>query len=547
MGEDKRAWAWLTTPPGRGGIAVIALGGEGAAEIVSRVFRPGRSHTQDEAGRLRLGHIVDGQTVIDEAVVCKLRAAGDNEGRGAKGEERNGDSEDTGKMPVPHGVYEINIHGGALAARQVMELLENNGAKNLGFRISQSSTPVWADFRVFEARMGGLKRSAARDGAQCGDRGIASETAKPAGENVQAISDDGEKRAIFPPAHPRWNNPAIGKELLEAISSARSELAVAALTAQWSAGISELASDLLEEIEGRKARSEEREARSEERRAKGEERNSNNKSNTEETATTAMGEELRRAAEGLEVFRKLLSPCEVVVVGRPNAGKSTLVNALVGREVSIVHETPGTTRDWVREEAIFFGVPVWLTDTAGLWEKCEGIDAEAVRRARQRAIAAELVVVAVSPHPSPLPEGAPHPGPLPRGEGEGAEAGGGKGLPQWLAGKTVLHVATKSDIARANGKFDAAVSARTGEGLTEAQAGDRAGAGAGRYRPAVRHGVHAAAGETSAGGGRGKRGGRAAGPAGWAVGGGRWTQRNDECLMSNTEQRPSAVLKPVNT
>jgi tRNA modification GTPase len=66
-------------------------------------------------------------------------------------------------------------------------------------------------------------------------------------------------------------------------------------------------------------------------------------------------------------MRRLLAPAEVVLAGPPNAGKSTLGNALVGRPVSLVHETPGTTRDWVRELAILNGLPVWVTDTAGLW------------------------------------------------------------------------------------------------------------------------------------------------------------------------------------
>ena len=154
-------------------------------------------------------------------------------------------------------------------------------------------------------------------------------------------------------AHQRWNNPSIGSELLIALPRARSRLVVAALSSQWSGGLSVLAAT--DELPG--------------------------------------PDRLREAAEGLKDICKLLAPVEVVLAGPPNAGKSTLANALVGREVSIVHQQAGTTRDWVREPAVINGVPIWLTDTAGLWDAPEGIDSEAVRRARHRGLEADILVL----------------------------------------------------------------------------------------------------------------------------------------------------------
>jgi tRNA modification GTPase len=115
--------------------------------------------------------------------------------------------------------------------------------------------------------------------------------------------------------------------MLEALPQAASELVVAAVSQQWSAGVSQLASD-----------------------------------------PDVSAELLRSAARRLPMMQKLLSPPEVVLVGPPNVGKSTLANAIVGREVSIVHTIAGTTRDWVREQALLGGVPIWLTDTAGLFD-----------------------------------------------------------------------------------------------------------------------------------------------------------------------------------
>ena len=172
-------------------------------------------------------------------------------------------------------------------------------------------------------------------------------------------------------AHDRWNNPSIGSELLITLSRARSTLVVAALSSQWSGGLSALAAD--DELPG--------------------------------------ADQLRAAADGLKDIRKLLAPAEVVLAGPPNAGKSTLANALVGREVSIVHQTAGTTRDWVREPAVINGVPIWLTDTAGLWDAPEGIDSEAVRRARHCGLEADIVIL-LDPDP-----GAGVPGWLDRSQG----------------------------------------------------------------------------------------------------------------------------------
>ncbi|MEM1125109.1 MAG: tRNA uridine-5-carboxymethylaminomethyl(34) synthesis GTPase MnmE [Bacteroidota bacterium] len=84
----------------------------------------------------------------------------------------------------------------------------------------------------------------------------------------------------------------------------------------------------------------------------------------------------------------------VVIGGRPNAGKSTLLNALLGQERAIVSEVPGTTRDEIEAEMELRGVRVRFVDTAGLRATADAIEAEGVRRA-QRSIAASDVLVYV--------------------------------------------------------------------------------------------------------------------------------------------------------
>lgn len=83
---------------------------------------------------------------------------------------------------------------------------------------------------------------------------------------------------------------------------------------------------------------------------------------------------------------------EVVVLGPPNAGKSSLVNALAEREVAIVTDIPGTTRDLVEVHLDLGGYAVTLVDTAGLRDGGDVIEAEGMRRGRARAAAADLIL-----------------------------------------------------------------------------------------------------------------------------------------------------------
>lgn len=332
----------IQTPPGRGGIAVLWLAGPGAEGVLARAFRPLESHARGGGEALQLGHVVDGDLAIDEAIVAR------------RGE----------------GV-EINVHGGPAVVTATLGLLSRLGAHVLP----------------------------------------ASPTA----------------RDSLPTAHPRWANPAVGEEMLDALSEARSDLVVEALAAQWSDGISRLAREGVALCDGAGAG---------------------------DVAARGRGlvEGFREAGKRLAVMRRLLTPAEVVLAGPPNVGKSTLANALVGREVSLVHPTPGTTRDWVREPALLGGLPIWLTDTAGLWEAPEpgSVDAEAVARARERIRQANLVLLL--------------------GAGELPET------PAWLAGNAptatqrtpmLLRVAAKCDVAPAFDDADAAVAALDGTGLDD--------------------------------------------------------------------------------
>ena len=89
---------------------------------------------------------------------------------------------------------------------------------------------------------------------------------------------------------------------------------------------------------------------------------------------------------------KLKDGVRVVIGGRPNAGKSTLLNALVGHDRAIVSETPGTTRDEIEAEVEIEGVLFRFVDTAGLRDTADEIEAEGVRRATESIEGADVLL-----------------------------------------------------------------------------------------------------------------------------------------------------------
>ena len=104
---------------------------------------------------------------------------------------------------------------------------------------------------------------------------------------------------------------------------------------------------------------------------------------------------LERLVESYRSGRILREGARAAILGRPNAGKSTLLNALLGADRAITSEVPGTTRDTVEEVCDFGGAPVRLIDTAGLRDTGDPVELEGTERARKAAEEADIGLMVV--------------------------------------------------------------------------------------------------------------------------------------------------------
>ncbi|MCY4044710.1 MAG: tRNA uridine-5-carboxymethylaminomethyl(34) synthesis GTPase MnmE [Cellvibrionales bacterium] len=115
-----------------------------------------------------------------------------------------------------------------------------------------------------------------------------------------------------------------------------------------------------------------------------------------------VSDKLKRIIEQLDkIFQEanqgriLQEGMNVVIAGKPNAGKSSLLNALAGEETAIVTPIAGTTRDIIREKIVIDGLPIHITDTAGIRESADIVEQEGIKRAKKAIETADAVLLVI--------------------------------------------------------------------------------------------------------------------------------------------------------
>ncbi len=156
-----------------------------------------------------------------------------------------------------------------------------------------------------------------------------------------------------------------------------------------------------------------------------------------------LSEEITSALSGHRMGEIVRDGLKVVIAGRPNSGKSSLLNAIAARDLAIVSDVPGTTRDVLSVDVNLDGFLVRFYDTAGMRETEDRIESEGIRRAHLAIERSDVVLWLSDDDQEVLPDGL------------SAE------------NRKVYHIRTKSDLGAVNesAAFDMVVSTKTGEGL----------------------------------------------------------------------------------
>jgi tRNA modification GTPase len=300
--------AAIATPLGESALAVLRLSGRDALAVADAVFRPTGSNAPVPSAApshtLHYGKVLRGDKVIDEVMLAVLRAP------------RTFTRED---------MVEISCHGGILAAKLILDVLLENGAR--------LALPGEFTKRAFlNGRL---------DLAQ-----------------AEAVADLIHSRTelALSAAHAQLEG-----KLSQQVNKLRNTMltVLAHVEAHIDFPDEDIAPDTLEQLQQRLRES------------------------------LSMTEQLLRTADEGQLLRRGI---RVAIAGRPNVGKSSLLNQLLGHDRAIVSPIAGTTRDTIEEMANIRGVPVVFTDTAGLRDAQDLIEKEGVRRTQQTVARAELVL-----------------------------------------------------------------------------------------------------------------------------------------------------------
>ncbi|MDD5423699.1 MAG: tRNA uridine-5-carboxymethylaminomethyl(34) synthesis GTPase MnmE [Candidatus Omnitrophica bacterium] len=299
--------AAISTPSGEGAIGIVRLSGKGSLGIADKVFRPNGAGSPSgfRSFTVHYGHIVDGNSVVDEALLTVMRAP---------------------KSYTKEDMAEINCHGGIVPLRKTLELVLAGGARlaEPGEFTKRAFLNGRIDLTQAEAVLDVIRSKTDESLAIALGQldGRLSSILKGIREELASVSAGVEASIDFP------------EEDIEIISEAGTKARLEAVRAQL-AGI------------------------------------------------------LETADKGI-IMREGIS---CVICGKPNVGKSSLLNALLRKDRAIVTHVPGTTRDTIEEYANIEGIPFRLVDTAGITATEDIVEREGVLRSREHMERSGLILL----------------------------------------------------------------------------------------------------------------------------------------------------------
>lgn len=297
--------AAISTPKGEGGIGIIRISGDKSFEILDKIFKPKNPNKDLGFYQFNYGFIHDGEKVIDESMVVRMKAP---------------------KTYTCEDVVEVNCHGGQFVTQKVLELVLKNGARH--------------------AEQGEFTKRAFMNGR------IDLSQAEAVMDLIQGKTEKSISLSL----------DQLRGDLRDKINSFKK--ALLDITAHVNVvldypeeGIDDpLPVELRDNLE-------------------------------------AVYEEATRLIESYDKGKKIKEGIKTVIVGKPNVGKSTLLNSLLREERAIVTHVAGTTRDVIEEVINIKGIPLVLVDTAGIRQTDDIVENIGVEKSKEFIEKADLVLL----------------------------------------------------------------------------------------------------------------------------------------------------------
>ena len=297
--------AAISTPKGEGGIAIIRISGDKSFEILDKIFIKKNPNADLGFYKLNYGFIKDGEKIVDEVMVVRLKAP---------------------KSYTCEDIVEINCHGGTLVSEKVLELVLRNGAKH-------AESGEFTKRAFMNGRIDLSQAEAVMDIIQ-------GKTEKSVSLSLDQLRGDLRDKV---------------NEFKKALLDITAHVNV--VLDYPEEGIDDpLPVELRDNLE-------------------------------------KVYEEANRLIDSYDTGKKIKEGIKTVIVGKPNVGKSTLLNALLREERAIVTHIAGTTRDVIEEIINIKGIPLVLVDTAGIRKTDDIVENIGVEKSKQFIEKADLVLL----------------------------------------------------------------------------------------------------------------------------------------------------------